>query len=86
MKEHTPGPWTLAEANSTIPIKGANGRTVASVKYGETDLPDALLIAAAPDMLAALQAALSWARLNTQRAGTLDVERMYAAIARATDV
>ena len=55
---HTPGPWCKAEANTTIPIKAANGKTVASVRYGENDDSDANLIAAAPELLAALKDAL----------------------------
>ena len=51
----SPAPWTLAEATASIPIKSADGRTVASVRYGETDLPDARLIASAPTLLETLQ-------------------------------
>ena len=53
---HTPGPWHKVEADTTIPIKAANGKTVASVRYSDNDDNDANLIAAAPDLLAALEA------------------------------
>ena len=52
--QHSPGPWALKEANATIPIVDADGRTVASVRYGDRDYSDARLIAAAPDLLSAL--------------------------------
>ena len=75
---HTPGPWVLAEATKTIPIRGANGKTVASVRYGETDLYDARLIAAAPDLLAALQGVI---RVADRATDEFDAAR--AAIAKA---
>ena len=82
MSIHTPGPWSLAEAAQTIPIKGANGKTVASVRYGPTDLDDARLIAAAPDLLTALQDImdrLSYRLVPSER----EKENARAAIAKA---
>lgn len=91
MSTHTPGPWTLAEATATIPIKGANGKTVASVRYGPTDLDDARLIAAAPELLAACEAWIDWReRLAGKDATRTSAEHgmklhadMVAAIAKA---
>lgn len=54
---HTPGPWHLAEAETSIPVK-AGAKTVASVRIGDNDQADARLIAAAPEMLEQLKAAL----------------------------
>lgn len=51
--KHTKGPWRLTEALTTIPIK-AGDRTIASVRFRENDHADAVLIAAAPDLLEAL--------------------------------
>lgn len=52
---HSPGPWTKAEASNTIPIKDANGKTVAAIRWRENDDTDANLISAAPDLLAAVE-------------------------------
>jgi hypothetical protein len=63
--EHTPGPWKVDEVWSLI--MGPNGEEVAAVHSGvshptranrNTAHANARLIAAAPDMLAALQEAL----------------------------
>lgn len=56
----TPLPWETVEANATIPIRGANGHTVASVRYDERyDGPDAAYIAHAanayPRLVEAIQ-------------------------------
>ncbi len=67
---HTPGPWRSFEAGSEgAYIKRATGdsrfdlRTIAAVTYGETltAFANARLIAAAPDMLEALQRVWVWA-------------------------
>lgn len=62
---HSPGPWRIhgqSESGRYITVKAANGRTVARVPFTPentpleqcTDASDALLIAAAPELLAAL--------------------------------
>jgi hypothetical protein len=48
----SPGPYTLAEASTTIPIKDANGKTIASVKFRNNDLADAKLLAASYELIA----------------------------------
>lgn len=64
MSTHTPGPWRFDHDWSRIPtIFDAKGAKVASIEKGDgykgTDRPDrlaiALLIAAAPDLLAELR-------------------------------
>lgn len=54
MGEWTPGPWTFGPSAT---ILGANGRRVCrfGVFIDETELADARLIAAAPDLLDALE-------------------------------
>lgn len=57
MNNHTPGPWTIREGVTPITVVGANGEAL----YHESDkrLPsvigDARLIAAAPELLEALE-------------------------------
>lgn len=54
---HTPGPWIAegSEMNATVWVRGPDGKRVCSVKRCETDFDNARLIAAAPDLLEALQ-------------------------------
>jgi len=63
--KRTPGPWTISESkrHPIIYILG-DGRQIAST-YGEGDYyytqkPNARLIAAAPDLLAACKAVFAW--------------------------
>lgn len=72
--KHTPGPWVAAASPSSIvgwPIIGPGGRAVASVHYRRGDTAEgqqinaeaganARLIAAAPDLLAALKAMMKY--------------------------
>ncbi len=74
---HTPGPWSYHDASIEPQILGVNGETV--VYELNTNEHDARLIAAAPELLEALEAAL--------KAGIIDIdgepERARAAIAKA---
>lgn len=49
---HTPGPWRLSESNT---IWGRNEEYIAEVN----DMDDAIIIAAAPEMLKALKGVIS---------------------------
>lgn len=55
--DHTPGPWTIQHGNSSrvYLINSPQGHAVGEIVYTDTRNPaDAQLIAAAPDLLAAL--------------------------------
>jgi hypothetical protein len=80
--QHTPGPWTISGgfSNRVYLINDAKGFAIGETVYADTRNPaDARLIAAAPDMLAALQHVLERATMP----GFLRDE-VKAAIARAT--
>jgi hypothetical protein len=93
MSKHTPGPWrvvggTEVRAGGTIVCNTADYR-VPKPDHEAVALPDAALIAAAPDLLAALQALtaeyepnLKTFALNAPRRAIWENAR--AAIARAT--
>lgn len=54
---HTKGPWSLLIARTMVHIKGGLGELIASLPWKtERDKSNARLIAAAPDLLAALEA------------------------------
>lgn len=74
MSEHTPGPWVVGNVGEVV----AGGTTLADV-YGDDEQADvdARLIAAAPDLLAALELLLPY--LEDCR---MDIEAR-AAIAKA---
>lgn len=88
MSEHTPGPWTIEEygdddAPALVIHKDSESRVCFMATPGSHGDParieaDARLIAAAPDMLAALQAT----RLVALPPEVTDL--VYAAIAKAT--
>lgn len=74
----TPGPWNVdAGASGEDIVFGANGSVVAQV-FGPNFRGDALLIAAAPDMLAALKVALMWSDKDW-----VGYETVTAAVAKA---
>jgi hypothetical protein len=57
MSKHTPGPWRIGALESgQAAVDGASGAEVT----GWVSIPDAHLIAAAPDMLAALELLLPY--------------------------
>jgi hypothetical protein len=68
LREHTPGPWRINHLNDKIIIGGRaygieNVLSIAEVtKLKHHSQENAWLIAAAPDLLAALQALLDWGR------------------------
>jgi antitoxin (DNA-binding transcriptional repressor) of toxin-antitoxin stability system len=68
MSKHTPGPWVVYDDSNdgkTNRIEiAARGKTVARIYHSEPekDLPNACLIAAAPDLLEACQTFSEWLR------------------------
>ena len=57
MTKHTPGPWAIRETATHIAVIGANNEALFHEYKGNTGVKeDARLIAAAPDLLNALQA------------------------------
>jgi hypothetical protein len=53
---HSPAPWRPAPSVGFTVIQAADGSTVGTVSDGPDGAPNAALIAAAPDLLAALEA------------------------------
>ena len=56
MNNHTPGPWTIGESETRIPIKSGS-RTVAYVQISRNDYENAHMISATPDLLKNLKEA-----------------------------
>lgn len=84
---HTPGPWVIGDKGESAPhtshILGGGHKvcTVESYPYSTTGKADARLIAAAPELLAALQAVSRLDYLNEHNA-LADMVR--SAISKAT--
>ena len=79
---HTQGPWTIRVATASIPtihVHSPRGH-FASV-YGARNVQDARLIAAAPDMLAALKGAEL--QLRAHKIDCRELSEIRAAIAKA---
>ena len=86
--KHTPGPWVVVTDDTAAQVKGfpcihSDNYIVVGVEgmYGdiETDYANARLIAAAPDLLEALEMALVWLDYE----GKYDVQGIRASIAKA---
>ena len=94
--QHTPGPWEVEQIESGVLGIVAGGHTVATLdftRYGNDDpatwrlaaenmIANARLIAACPDLLAALE----WAAVHRNTLTDADIESMRAAIAKAKGV
>ncbi len=91
---HTAGPWSVSDETDIYgtendPANGCIGRVDVAHVYlrtvpGRTEA-NAALIAAAPDLLAALQSLHDRARLyGGTKGGKMDLEQARAAIAKAT--
>lgn len=100
--KHTPGPWTWRNGGNHYVLEDAKGEVVADdgSAYGEYSgwfqgepSADAVLIAAAPDLLAALQdilptvermLAARWEPAGIEAPERRSIEAARAAIAKAT--
>ena len=60
MTEHTPGPWTRRYTPQGEYVLGPESTAVARMQDGSIEGADARLIAAAPDLLAALRLTVEW--------------------------
>ena len=97
-EKHTPGPWQAVVGNGagdfwnihrkTPTIDGGYFGRVDAMHWTEearaTARADARLIAAAPDLLAALQGMLEWARRVQERNPGMEIVAAHNAIAKAT--
>jgi len=102
--QHTPGPWIVATSNSwrrivsahrtesvCEPVKQNDGHPDLYFRNGGADGPDARLIAAAPELLAACKAIVEYQRLaeSDETYGLLNAyakafETAVAAVTKAT--
>lgn len=88
MSKHTPGPWHFAPSlDDTYVVceSDDNGAsTVALVYAADAAKPDARLIAAAPDLLAALEKVLAaYEAAREPGHGTILIDEARAALAKA---
>src|SRR4051812_13043639 len=64
--KHTPGPWSFRECDSVVMIEAGSDSIAATnsktywQRFDDADVANARLIAAAPDLLAALKSAERW--------------------------
>lgn len=78
----TPGPWSVDQLGFNVVVHSETGsHTVAMTQPGARMKADALLIAAAPDMLAALRAA---EQCIGKKSHPANLRLVRAAIAKAT--
>ena len=85
--QHTPGPWVCKSA--VLDFEGARFGQVAYIleKEGEqfyASAANARLIAAAPNLLAALNEAIAWDSHDTEDVEAVWLKQARAAIAKAT--
>jgi hypothetical protein len=81
--QHTPGPWRIgAYESGQMAVDGANGEQVT----GFIAPSDAILIAAAPELLEALRNIVSASLRHGLEESDFVVEQARAAIAKATGV
>jgi hypothetical protein len=84
--EHTPAPWTIqhGETRRVYLINDRAGHAIGEIVYTDTRNPsDAQLIAAAPDLLAALQWALRQIEDDLDPDHQAALEQAHAAIYKA---
>jgi len=88
MRKHTPGPWEQKHQGMLCQIAiNSDSDTLATV-YGESgeNLANARLIAAAPELLEALEMIIAEADSYTKRTGTPVYSWLDCALATARDI
>ena len=80
--QHTPGPWVVKVTAGETFIRSSDGANVSRVGAATNMRANARLIAAAPDLLAALKAVCSHGTREPQQISS-DWDAARAAIARA---
>ena len=89
MSKHTPGPWMVDRTCGGLAIESAAHGNIGIVNLARASKADAALIAAAPDVLAALKDALRSARHDFDAGEKGEAEfrsaysEQFAAIAKA---
>lgn len=84
MSKHTPGPWEVIEVDEFFSIAGGDGWVATMDNHDENaNRANAPLIAAAPDLLAALDVALSF--ISDRAAKRVIVAAMAKARGETTD-
>jgi hypothetical protein len=86
--QHTPGPWAISgydsENGTPAYISGKGGEPIASIHRLNPDAePNARLIAAAPDILQALEGMLNWASRVKQLNPGLEIANALNAVNKA---
>lgn len=82
---HTTGPWTPVTTSLRVHVEGPNGEEIASCPGDKQGLADAILIAAAPELLEALQdLEIGLIYLHGEKAASKVLVKARAAIAKAT--
>jgi hypothetical protein len=81
--QQTPAPWSLGSNGATTKVIDADGKAVCMLTYRK-DRWNGDLIAAAPDLLAALQAIVTGNVYGNPTQWNLCIDRGIAAIAKAT--
>ena len=81
--QHTPAPWRIGSNGATTKVVDADGKAVCMLTYRK-DRWNGDQIAAAPDLLAALQAIVTGNVYGNPTQWNLCIDRGIAAIAKAT--
>lgn len=82
MPAHTPAPWRVARGRAVYAVQTPDDRAVCTLwQDGDEQAANARLIAAAPDMLAALERIARTAGTTTDATATLALVQTIGAIA-----
>ena len=83
MAKHTPGPWEVhQDADEEVTVRHEGGH-VCDMHWGDNNKVDARLIAAAPEMLEALEMVKKWAITDFEGDWQRAADAVFNAIAKA---